>query len=85
MLQLPDNAGELMECPGERDCTAERGPYGMQYAHAHCAIDGCVMMAIGGGGDDGRGIDGYDESTTFDGELVAIKCLERLRANSTSE
>jgi hypothetical protein len=77
-IRLPDNAGELMECPGDAKCVAQKGPYGMTYAHVHCAIDGCVMHAEGGGGDDGRGIGGYDNATTFDGELVNIKCLDTL-------
>ena|SRR5215831_10463994 len=82
-VQLPDNAGELVECPDDQDgphkaCTAARGPYGMTYSHHHCAIDGCVMMAIGGGGDDGRGIDGYEDEVTFDGLEVNVRCLDKL-------
>ena len=32
-----------------------------RYAHAHCANCGEILPAIGGGGDDGRGIDGYED------------------------
>lgn len=73
----------MTECPDDATCKADRGPYGMTYAHAHCAIDGCVMMAIGGGGDDGRGIDGYEDANGNGaipcadcGDLMAQGCLK---------
>ena len=31
------------------------------YAHIHCTSCNGVLTAIGGGGDDGRGIDGYED------------------------
>lgn len=33
------------------------------YAHMHCSVPVCraLLMGVGGGGDDGRGIDGYED------------------------
>ncbi len=51
---------DLSECPGD-NCGADKGPYGIAYAHTHCEKDGTPLMAEGGGGDDGRGIGGYED------------------------
>lgn len=31
------------------------------YAHCHCASCNKVLFAVGGGGDDGRGVGGYED------------------------
>lgn len=31
------------------------------YAHHHCSVCRVVMFAVGGGGDDGRGVAGYED------------------------
>ena len=67
------------ECPGE-NCGAEQGPYGMTYAHKHCAIDGCVLHAEGGGGDDGSRVGGYTDGVQCAGtcgDYVGVKCARR--------
>lgn len=40
-----------------------------RYQHRHCAVNGCILEAEGGGGDDGRSIGGY---STADGSEVVI-------------
>lgn len=45
------DAPDLTECPDHCKC---------EYSHRHCAWDGAIVFAEGGGGDDGRGIGGYD-------------------------
>lgn len=50
------DAPDLTECPDN----CEQATRNFGYAHAHCAWDGAVVFAEGGGGDDGRGVGGYD-------------------------
>ena len=51
-----------------------------RYAHIHCANCGLTMLAVGGGGDDGRGIAGYEDdlgaaaTNGADGELCCPSC-----------
>jgi hypothetical protein len=45
------------------ECPARAGEC-EPYAHQHCAGCNATLYAVGGGGDDGRGIGGYEQ---FDG------------------
>lgn len=52
-----DGPLDRTECPD--DCET-RDKYGHPtFAHLHCAVDGCVLPAEGGGGDDGLAIGGH--------------------------
>lgn len=55
-----DEPVDLTECPD--NCPEATKYYG--YAHIHCAVDGCILYAEGGGGDDGRSIGGYTDALT---------------------
>lgn len=54
------------------------------YAHKHCSIPTCrdILPAVGGGGDDGRGVDGYDNARICvecgdDSFLICNACAEQ--------
>lgn len=45
------------------------------YAHMHCSVDGVLLLGVGGGGDDGRGIDGYEDADG-NGARVCTGCKD---------
>jgi hypothetical protein len=54
------------------------------YEHVHCAVDGCILNGVGGGGDDGRELIGYEDQHGGGAEdcatcdsLVAPACAKR--------
>jgi hypothetical protein len=73
-FSFADPIKDLTECPAG----CKYGPYGRDFcAHDHCPIDGCVLLAEGGGGNDGKSIGGY--STVKGGEVVACEdCKVRM-------
>lgn len=61
-----DAPADLTECPDKCD---------YRYTHKHCAVDGCIIDAEGGGGPYGNDIGGYDGTSCRGcGETMGHKC-----------
>ena len=55
------------ECPDTRTCT--------QYSHEHCASCNRILNAVGGGGDDGNDIGGYEDEQG-NGSRKCVSCSD---------
>ncbi len=62
---MPEGYDDLSLCPG-KSC-------GERYAHKHCAAFGCILLAEGGGGDDGSKVAGY-AAPDGGGVTVCVDC-----------